>query len=278
MLVAGSETAFDKTYPVRDAVVETWIDPGGGEYRNFADDTMRALAAEGILYSEQSVGLGKLEKKFPAAMMKELAAKHGIDVRLLAMVNTRALAGAASAEEANAVKDQLRRTLMRGDVIGIDIAGPEARAFTGAGMDRFEELYDLVREAAAARKRPLVLRPHVGEGYDDPKTGAHDGSHATIARANLEAIITRLEAMGYNDSKGARDGVVIRFGHAAHATPTQNERLATLGVYVESNIGSNLATRSLLRPEDHPLIYQLYYGVKTVLGTDGQGVMGTSRS
>ena len=53
--------------------------------------------------------------------------------------------------------------------------------------------------------------------------------------------------------------------------------MAALGVIAEANIGSNEITKSIASIEDHPLLYNLYYGVKTVLGTDAPGVMNTSK-
>jgi len=278
MLAAGPTTPFDRTYPIRDAVVARHIDPGGGPFRNYTRDTMIALAREGVGYSEQSVGLGKFAEKFPEQMMKELhaeLAKQGsdVDMRFLAMVSTTALGGKVPPKEASRVIEQVETALARGDVIGIDFAGPEKQAFTVDGMENFKELYATVSAASQKRGRSLVVRPHVGEGYNEGQGQAH----IELARKNLEMVISTLESMGYSPSKAAQDGVIIRFGHAAHATPQQIERMAYLGVIAEANIGSNEITGAIARPDDHPLLYNLYYGVRTVLGTDAQGVMQTDR-
>ena len=50
-----------------------------------------------------------------------------------------------------------------------------------------------------------------------------------------------------------------------------------LGVIVEANIGSNVITKSIVKVEDHPLLFNMYRGLKTVVGTDGGGVMRTDR-
>jgi hypothetical protein len=278
MLAAGPATPFDSTYPVREAVVSEHIDPGGGPFRNYTRDTMKALAEEGVGYSEQSVGLGKLERKFPEQMMKELHGELGkqgkdVDMRFLAMVTTKALGGKIDSAEAESTIAQLDQVLARGDVIGIDFAGPEKQAFTVDGMENFKKLYGVVSAASEKRKRPLVVRPHVGEGYNEGGGQAH----AEVARKNLEMLITTLESIGYNPSKAAKDGVIVRFGHATHATAEQIERIAKLGVIVEANIGSNEITNSVAKADDHPLLYNLYYRVKTVAGTDAQGVMQTDR-
>ena len=45
------------------------------------------------------------------------------------------------------------------------------------------------------------------------------------------------------------------------------------GVLVQS---ADLATGTIATPGEHPLLYNLYYGLRTVLATDAQGVMGTT--
>jgi len=273
MLAAGETTMFDQTYPTRGVIAEKLIG-----YREYTCDTLRALHDEGIGYSEQSIGLGKLDD-LNESMVRDVhgqLAKEGkdVDVRFLVMVNTsRSLSAKATAADSEATAKQLAAVLQRGDVIGIDIAGPERNEFTPEGMQSFRQLYEIVLAAAKQRGRALVLRPHVGEGYNDLR----DGAHVATARQNLETLVRELEALGYSPARGEQDGVIIRFGHATHATPEQLQRIARLGVTVEANIGSNMITGSVARLDDHPLLMNLYYGVKTVLGTDGGGVMQTQR-
>src|SRR5262249_42814462 len=111
-------------------------------------------------------------------------------------------------------------------------------------------------------------------GYAPP--GTEDKAHIAIARANLEMLLRTLEKMGYHSDKAKQDRVIIRFGHATHATPDQLKRMAKLGVIAEANIGSNLATGSIKEVDDPPLLYNLYYEVPTILSTDGHGVMSTN--
>ncbi len=224
-LVTSDAAQFDQTYPLRTFAVEQFIDVGGGPYRNFTRDAMRIDAASGVGYVETSVGLGKLnaqDNKFPPAMMRELQAELAaegphLDVRFLAMVQTKALTGKVDKAAGEATKAQVREVLARGDVIGIDFAGPEKGAFTIDGMQNFAELYELVSVAATARNRALVIRPHVGEGYE---TGDH--AHIEIARNNLEVLITQLERMGYNPAKAMSDKIIIRFGHATPMPPASS--------------------------------------------------------
>ena len=120
----------------------------------------------------QSVGLDKLQAKFPEPMMREVhaeLAKAGkdVDVRFLAMLHTSALAGKIDPADAVKTYQGLAAVLARGDVLGIDIGAPEKHAFTADGMANFRDIYATLSAAARTRGRALVLRPHVGEGYRD---------------------------------------------------------------------------------------------------------------
>lgn len=144
---------------------------------------------------------------------------------------------------------------------------PRAR-ITEVGMQWLIDKYKLLDSVAKAKGVRMVLRPHVGEGYDPAGTR----EHVAIARENLRQLVKTLKDLGYNGS----GNVIVRLGHATHATPEILTDMASIGVIVESNVGSNLATGSILSVEDHPLLLNMYYGVKTVLATDAQGVMDTT--
>ncbi len=274
VLAASESVPFDHTYDLRDLLVQAAIDPGGASFRNFATDTVRALHEQGVTYSEQSVSIKKLDTRFDEATMREVHATLAAegkdsDLRFLAMLSTKeVLSGEPLQPEMQA---KLDRVLARADVMGLDIAGPEAQAFTQGGVQNLARLIKLLKAAAAKRGRPLVLRPHVGEGYDP----AGSGAHVALARDNLEKT---LNALTLADYQGPGDGVIVRFGHAAHATPEQLQLIAEFGIVVESNVGSNLATGAVVAASDHPLLLNLYYGVDTMLATDAQGVMETTLS
>ena len=68
----------------------------------------------------------------------------------------------------------------------------------------------------------------------------------------------------------------VRLGHATHSTPEQRQEMRPLGIIVEANVGSNLATGSILRVDEHPILQNIYDEVPTVLATDAQGVMSTT--
>jgi hypothetical protein len=267
---------FDATYDPRDLLVQAYIDPGGGAFENFAADTIEGLHDQGVEYSEQSVSLNKLKNRFGEDTMRavhERLAAMGKDakMRFLAMLATSKTLGAdGSVTDAEflATLDALRPALERGDVAGIDIAGPEG-PFTKEGMERLRQLYTLTAEVGKSDGRARVLRPHVGEGY----AAGQKGKHVEIARKNLDMVLDTLEDLGY---RGPQSGVIVRFGHAAFATPEQLQRMAKLGVIAETLVGSNLATGTIATPSEHPLLYNLYYGTKTMLSTDGHGVMNTT--
>jgi hypothetical protein len=270
VLAANDRVPFDHTYDLRDYFVTA---SGGIGAEQFAADVIAMQAARGTAFSEQSVSVGKLERVFDPATMGAARAEseatgNAMDLRFLAMMpTTSVLSAKPSGPDIATDLKRVETQLARKDVMGIDIAGPESLPFTAEGMKRFEEVYRAVEAAADARGRPLVLRPHVGEGYDPIGTG----DHAAIAARNLELLVATLEDLHYKP--GGK--VVVRFGHATHATPTVLDRIAALGVIVEANVGSNLATGSIARAEDHPLLYNAFADVKTVLATDGEGVMGT---
>ncbi|MFN8609630.1 MAG: hypothetical protein U0931_18975 [Vulcanimicrobiota bacterium] len=192
------------------------------------------------------------------------------------------------------LKAGLEEVARRGDVLGIDVASPEKEPFTARGMKNFDEMYEILKKAAKERGRPLVLRPHVGEGYPEMPEGSHgfhrykvarEGGgpkHYSLAAANLETLISHLENRGYSAAQGVRDGVIVRFGHATHLTQDQVQRIKDLGIYAEANLGSNVQTGAL-QPnkagdffENHPLLSLMYHQVPTVLNTDAHGVMHTS--
>jgi hypothetical protein len=202
------------------------------------------------------------------AHRRAAAQGRDVDLSFLVMMPTSQTLSARGAKP-KAATEALRRQLLRPDVKGLDIAGPEATTFTPRGMRWLVDQIKLAREVAHTKGEPMVIRPHVGEGYDP--TGS--GRHVAVARKNLDMILGALKAAGY---AGPGDGVIVRFGHAAHATGEQLKRMRALGIIVEANVGSNLATGSVLRAEDHPLLANMYYGVSTVLSTDGQGVMQTT--
>jgi hypothetical protein len=284
ILAASDETPFNESYDLRDELVKRFIDPGGRAYRSYARGAMKQLAKDGVSYSEQSVSPKKLDERFPEEAMaqarKELQAE-GIDtdVRFLAMMPTKLFGARAGGKDFHAFMDTMKKVLARGDVIGIDVAGPEVHLFTAEGRARFRDVYEAISAAAKARDRALVFRPHVGEGFaarDEQRHVTGDHAHEKLARQNIEALIETLEGIGYNAEKAQSDGVIVRFGHQAHATPEQIQRMAKMGVIAEANLGSNMETHSISKLEEHPLLYQLYYQQRTVLSTDGQGVMNTS--
>jgi hypothetical protein len=173
----------------------------------------------------------------------------------------------STASESKTMLAAVRKQLMRPDVKGIDVAGPEAKPFTEQGKQWLRSVIELAREVAHAKGSPIVVRPHVGEGY-----AAGTPDHAEIGRNNLDMALDALEEAGYT---GPGD-VIVRFGHASHAGPAQLRRMQKLGIIAEALLGSNLATETFARGEEHPLLANMYYGVSTVLATDGQGVMRNS--
>jgi hypothetical protein len=144
----------------------------------------------------------------------------------------------SDAEFSENVKQLVAQT-RRGDVIGVDIAGAEHFTFDGEGQRRMTELYDaLMTEAQTpGGSKPLVLRPHVGEGANDVVPGAighrdanrqivdgPDGpelSHYQRAKENIDSMLKVFEAIAARPANGGKlpPDVIVRFGHATHTTP-----------------------------------------------------------
>jgi len=142
----------------------------------------------------------------------------------------------------------------RGDVVGVDIAGAEQFTFDDKGAKRFAYLYDQLLDAARKRGEPIVLRPHVGEGANDPETGKSFHRDAdrqmangeitgrTRAKDNLDALIITLDDIAKAHGGKLPPEVIVRFGHATALTPDQAVMMAKLGIIAEVNLSSNIET------------------------------------
>lgn len=219
-------------------------------------------------------------------------------------------------------------------IVGIDIASTETTCFTPEGMKSFKNSAKNVYEAAKERRKlnyetgpkKLLVHVHVGEGSpvlaqetQKPEeagyacelpeklprfkeTENNNLVHAVEARRNIGLILNSIQSLKrqYPDMD---EYVVFRLGHATHISKAQANKAANLGVSVDVNLSSNLATGSwgagqaikgflaegeapnkllekLLKSGadaenifgDHGLKWLLSAGVLTVLGSDGAGV------
>ena len=294
MMTASKAMPFDFTYDPRGLLIDRL--KGDGNAEAFVRATAKRLAEDGVSYAELQ---GKISTPgVSAERFQEICAEEGVKIRLLPQLLTHQFAG----EDAAGFTDDKLMSLMFGDdymrqgkvpdiVGGVDICGPEAGKWSGAGMDHLERAFSILDTEAQFSGRRLVLRPHVGEGYSGTegqrRLGVEERSaQAATARHNLELIVSRLERMQQEGSYRAPPAghVQVRLGHVTATTPELAQRMARLGVVAEVNVGSNLITGALPqgkkgtgdRLDQHPLPTLLYYGVKTVLSTDAQGVMSTS--
>ncbi|MDQ3339218.1 MAG: Fic family protein [Myxococcota bacterium] len=270
-------------------------------YDAYAKDTLLELAKDGITYTEQSNSINKIGARFDEGQIdwlkSQLIKEHpehaqaiqNLTVKHVTMINTNQFgvrgdqhrgdgsqvktsdlhdaAGTvrpSDGEFTDAVKQLVAQT-KRGDVIGVDIAGAEHFTFDGEGQRRMTELYDaLLTEAGTpGGSKPLVLRPHVGEGANDVVPGqvGHrdanrqivDGdngpelSHAARAKENLENMIQVFESIAARPENNGKlpPDVIVRFGHATHTTPEMAARMAKLGIIAEVNLTSNIETGSV---------------------------------
>ncbi len=198
MLMATKCTPFGDSYTVRDIFARYY------GYEAYVMETLDFLVNdEEVRYAEQALGVGKLAGTFTAknwgqwlsSFTEKWRAEHPrdprandgkklIDVRWLITLPSSAYfqVGAkdipaadlqkqvkladltkekAKAEPLAAAAAMLRE---RADVIGIDVAQPEQPFDPGVAKANFKQLFQMVDDAARARGRKLIFRPHVGEG------------------------------------------------------------------------------------------------------------------
>ena len=198
-------------------------------YRHFMKDVMRMLARDGLRTREQSVSAKKLATAITAENVA--GAREDAEVREPRPARRRhALPGddgdldhrqpAGGGGDVQRDARISQRGHRRGDVIGVDIAGPEAGKFDAAAGD--EERPDALRSAQGRgqgrRNRAMVLRPHVGEGYAPP--GAPEGAHVETARHNMTTLLDHLEEDGVLAGEGAQRTA----WSSASATPRTRRR------------------------------------------------------
>jgi hypothetical protein len=308
------------------------VDVEASAYANYARETLVRLAADDIRYTEQSNSAKKLDQRFspealaaarqsiandphlPPALKAKVAE---LQVQQLTMINTNRFgvrdvvttdtqtdARVSAGQFKSEVDTLVRQIQTRQDVVGIDIAGAEHFSVDRVGQARFEYMYKRLL-AEAEPGKPIVLRPHVGEGANDTTAGdlfrrdsrrvtGENGepSHYARARDNIDSFLTALENVGHKPDSP----VIVRFGHATHTTPEQAVRMQRLGIIAEVNLNSNVETGSLDqnpggrdrtprqagdpvpagRFDDHALPTLLFNDVPVILSTDAHSVMSTN--
>ncbi len=290
VMAASEEMPFDFTYDPRGLLIDQL--KGEGQAEAFVRATAKRLASEGVTYAELQGKIstpGLSDEEF-----QRICAEEGVKIRMLPQLLTHQFA-----EGSEGFSDDKLMRLMFGDdyahkgkvpdiVGGVDICGPESGRWSDRGMEELERAFGLVETEAQFSGRRLVFRPHVGEGYSGTgaqrRLGVEERSkQAATAAHNLELIVSRLEKMASEGSYEPPPGgfVQVRLGHVTATTPDLAARMARLGVIAEVNVGSNMITGAAQRAkhgdrlDQHPLPLLLYYGVRTVLSTDAQGVMST---
>lgn len=319
-LSSTPETPFDGAYVLRGKLVETTF--GGGErksgesakaaeqrqYDDYIREALLRLAAEGVHYSEQSTGSGKLDGSLHPDRIEHVLAQliaegklqpGQVEVKMLTMLKTDHFGDGSSRGLHDKDTNKVLKQVEGGGVIGVDIGAPERLAFTPEGMRRWTAQLVELSNLGKKTGEPQLARPHVGEGVVDTLEGQSfhtdknrqiiggEPSHYSRARHNLDMMLDALDALppGVLDPKY----LTVRFGHAAHATPEQAARMKRLGVIAEVNLGSNVATGSVSqtdrvdgpratkdRFDDHAFPSLVYYDAQILLSTDGAGVMTTT--
>lgn len=316
-------------------------------YDRYSLDVVVCLARDKVQYTEQSNSAKKLLTRFDEGQLDwvkalakrehpELAAElDALTIKHLAMITTNHFGNRnadtrdahpkgrkmTSEDEFQDSAAAIKQLAKRGDVAGMDVAGIEHFQFDARGRQRFQQVFGHLLSLARGRGTPVVFRPHVGEGGIDvvpgkpfavdanrQQTASGELSHVARARDNLEQLLLALEGVAVHFDGTLPPEVIVRFGHATHATPGQAARMKRLGVIVEVNLTSNRVTGALpvdapaqgaldrvrdadselprpgyvppaTRPftfEDHSLATLLFNEVEVVLSTDGHEVMNTT--
>lgn len=249
--------------------------------------TIKKLSDQGVKYTELQ-GPPPESKKFD-----ELCKKYGVEIFFLSATSLTKVEVTELDKKCENLKKEI---IINPRVIGADFCGTEQSSDNVKGkIDNLEKVYDALYQAANTdighRKKikdqkPVVLRIHIGEGYS--KKSVLTPQQREEARKNIDAVLGKLEEM---KRSGKLDGsVVVRLGHAAHASPQQIQRMIKLGVIAEGNVSSNKTTGSLVKRNEYPIIDHLLWGglkglhrdagkdfvPSLVLGMDGGGIMDTS--
>jgi adenosine deaminase len=239
---------------------------------------IQSLKGQGIEYAEVQISASQAKDSVFMQAVQSESQRFGVDTRLLIGQSSNRLLstidkGKDVGEALLLTHEQLQEfktTIAHPLIMGFDFNGPE-KPFSHAGMENFKRCYVAMQEVANEQGRPLVLRPHIGEG------DSHRADFAVEAENNIEMLLNKLQEMKNEGIYDPNGPVKVRLGHATHANPEQISRMKELGITaIETNISSNQETGSIREMLQHPLISQLIYEVPTILNTDGGGVMRTN--
>lgn len=228
--------------------------------------TIQQLKKDALRYVEFQGSAGLDPKE-----LKDLQAKAKIDLRFLTTLSTKYLGGKEPRKDERG--SALAKDIDKKNLIGVDFAGAEAKFDMDKGKKYFKEVYIALAELGKKNKRSYILRPHVGEGYKHRQR--ESGTHKEEAHSNVGVVIRALEEL--KGEEKLSKSVVVRAGHATHATIEQLNKLKSLGVIIEANLGSNISTESIDEKERAQVILKfLYSGAQVILNTDAGGMVGTT--
>lgn len=233
--------------------------------------TLHEWQDQGVRYVEPQISMGFIKR----GELDDLAAKgEKIKLPVRALVAQNAKKHLSDATNPSEQEWQtIKQNLLRKDVAGLDFCGPEAK-FSTKGMEVFKNYYKQLIEIAKEKKEILVLRPHVGEGYS-ASPDHYDPELAKTAYHNLELLLETLEQL-QKEGDPVKDGpVIIRFGHATHASSDLLERMDRLNIFPEYNLSSNEKTGVIEERDQHQLLDGMLRA-RVFFHTDAGGVMGTT--
>ena len=259
--------SFETVYPLTRGYVTNKITGSNAEL--YLDRVLGSLAADKVNYVELQ---GNLPEGVAPETWQKLQDKHGVRVEFLDNVSSKTLEG--NKKGLKKVKGTSKKPgleLGKNGVIGIDFAGPEA-TFTPKGMENFKEIYEHIASKADSEGTTVVIRPHVGEG--NPKTN-HPEKRINAAN-NLHLMIDAIKQLKAEGKLS--NNVILRFGHATHASAKQLQDIKDLEIIVEANLTSNLRTKAVegKTQMQQTILKFIYQDVNVILNTDGGGMMNTT--
>lgn len=270
LLSALGNTPYNVAYKFRNQMLRA---NQGVSQKQVLQAVVENLKRQDIRYAELQ---GSLPANVSFRDFREmLGGETSIDIRFLQLLSTKRLVEKPIDPNKLLTKNDLKALNVVGSrwAVGLDIAGPEESEFTQEGMERFQAIYEFLKQKAQQKNATFVIRVHVGEGYfRQDETPDEHGEQSRIAKRNVQTIVETLKKLEISGK------VIIRLGHVTHVEPTQLEEIQKLGVIVEANLTSNLVTGSVTDDTEQAqvLLRFLFYNVKTVLSTDGGGIIGTT--
>jgi hypothetical protein len=182
LFAATNDTPFPDVYPTRGAALNLPTVQARGSRDEVSERLIRAadttFASQRVGYTELSNYTGTAWRPSLAAVeMTDAEKKRATDARVLCGIDTGRF---VSGTHVGRQLDRLLECLQRPDAVGLDIYAPETEAWKSVRVQggpycrldnrgnqalvAWRTYLSILVEVARARRRPLIFRPHAGEG------------------------------------------------------------------------------------------------------------------